>query len=269
MLDLTLLAMAIEVLSEISSPRISFSDDLHQNDGADSIEECRHRRLDTSLLSSSSSDFDFCFENSFVQELPSADELFSNGKILPIEMKRKPVVPKQSHSHRQPEPVAVSVHSPPRRTITTDNSGKKRLKEFLSMSIDADDKPASKSFWQFKRSSSLNCESTRSKSLIRSLQFLTRSNSTGSAPTPKETQKHTLLKQPSLWRKSSVSRSSSGTYYYTQKAVLKKSCSAHGTSGVRVSPVLNLPHPIISNVTVSFFGLGSLFCNGKVKKKKR
>ncbi|GMI70683.1 hypothetical protein like AT1G68330 [Hibiscus trionum] len=255
--------MAIEVFSEISSPRISFSDDLDQNDGADSVEECHHRRLDTSLLSSSS-DFDFCFENSFVQELPSADELFSNGKILPIEIKRKPVVPK---------PVAVSVHSPPQRTITRDNSGKIRLKELLSMNIDADDKPASKSFWQFKRSSSLNCESTRSKSLIRSLQFLTRSNSTGSAPNPKETQhKHSLLKQPSLSRKSSVSSSSSGSYYIygssTQKPPLKKSCGAHGTSGVRVSPVLNLPHPIISNVSASLFGFGSLFCNGKVKKKR-
>ncbi|KAK8567740.1 hypothetical protein V6N13_105693 [Hibiscus sabdariffa] len=244
--------MAIEVLSEISSPRISFSDDLHQNDGA---EECRHRRLDMSLLNSSS-DFDFCFESGFVQELPSADELFSNGKILPIEINRK-------HVCRQLEPVAVTVrNSPPQRTIATDNSGKKRLKEFLSMSIDADDKPASKSFWQFKRSSSLNCESTRSKSLIRSLQFLTRSNSTGSA-----------LKQPSLSRKSSVSSSSSGTYYTyrnsTQKPPLKKSCGPHGTTGVRVSPVLNLPHPIISNVSANFFGFGSLFCNGKVKTKKR
>ncbi|KAL4302460.1 hypothetical protein GQ457_10G022170 [Hibiscus cannabinus] len=239
--------MAIEVLSEISSPRISFSDDL---DGA---EECRHRRLDMSLLNSSS-DFDFCFESGFVQELPSADELFSNGKILPIEIDRKQV-------RRQPEPVTVH-NSPPRRTIATDNSGKKRLKEFLSMSIDADDKPASKSFWQFKRSSSLNCESTRNKSLIRSLQFLTRSNSTGSA-----------LKQPSLSRKSSVSSSSSGTYYTyrnsTQKPPLKKSCGPHGTTGVRVNPVLNLPHPIISNVSASFFGFGSLFCNGKIKTKKR
>ncbi|KAE8698856.1 hypothetical protein F3Y22_tig00110597pilonHSYRG00964 [Hibiscus syriacus] len=254
--------MAIEVLSGISSPRISFSDDLDQNDGVGSVEECRHRRLDTSLLNSSS-DFDFCFENySYVQELPTADELFSNGKILPIEIKRKPVIPKQAH--RQPDPASTR-----RRTITTESSGTKRLKEFLSMSIDADDKPASKSFWQFKRSSSLNCESSRSKSLIRSIRFLTRSNSTGSAPIPKETQKHTFLKQPSLSRKSSVSSSSSGTYYSYGNPTQKPSCGAHGSTGVRVSPVLNLPHPIISNVTVSFFGFGSLFCNGKVKKKKR
>ncbi|XVF02245.1 hypothetical protein REPUB_Repub04eG0159400 [Reevesia pubescens] len=265
--------MAIEVFSEISSagisPRISFSHDLNQNDDAESIEEHHHQRLDTSLLDSGS-DFDFCFGNSFVQELSSADELFSNGKILPIEIKKKPVVAKQVN--RQSEPVP----SPTQQT-TTDNTGKKRLKEFLSMSIDADDKPASKSFWQFKRSSSLNCESTRSKSLIRSLQFLSRSNSTGSAPNPKptmlakETQKQHLQKQPSLSRKSSVSSSSAAFYTYsnsTQKPPLKKNCGAYG-NGVRVSPVLNLTHPFISNATVSFFGFGSLFCNGKLKKKKR
>ncbi|EOY00115.1 hypothetical protein QQP08_006294 [Theobroma cacao] len=265
--------MAIEVCSEISSagisPRISFSHDLNQKDDAESIEEHHQQRLDTSLLDSGS-DFDFCFGNSFVQELPSADELFSNGKILPIEIKKKPLLVAK-HVHRQSQPVP----SPPRQT-TTDNSGKKRLKEFLSMSIDADDKPASKSFWQFKRSSSLNCESTRSKSLIRSLQFLSRSNSTGSAPNPKstmlskETQKQHLQKQPSLSRKSSVSSSSGAFYTYssTQKPPLKKNCGAYG-NGVRVSPVLNLPQPFISNATVSFFGFGSLFCNGKVKKKKR
>ncbi|KAE8726066.1 hypothetical protein F3Y22_tig00007895pilonHSYRG00123 [Hibiscus syriacus] len=134
----------------------------------------------------------------------------------------------------------------------------------------ADDKAASKSFWQFKRSSSLNCESTRSKSLIRPLQFLARSNSTGSAPNPKETrQKHTFLKQPSLSRKSSASSTYCTYGNSTQRPPLKKSCGAHGSSGVRVSPVLNLPHPIISNVSASFLGLGSLFCNGKVKRKKR
>ncbi|XP_022734575.1 uncharacterized protein LOC111288080 [Durio zibethinus] len=263
--------MAVEVFSEISSagisPRISFSHDLSQKDDAEPIEEQHHRRLDTSLLDSSS-DFDFCFGNSFVQELPSADELFSNGKILPIEIKKKTVVAKQVY--HQSEPVASSPHQK-----TADNTGKKRLKEFLSMSIDADDKPASRSFWQFKRSSSLNCESTRSKSLIRSLQFLSRSNSTGSAPNPKptmlskETQKQHLQKRPSLSRKSSGPSSSGAFYTYssTQKHPLKKNYGAYG-NGVRVSPVLNLPHPFISNATVSFFGFGSLFCNGKVKKKK-
>ncbi|OMO61265.1 hypothetical protein COLO4_33492 [Corchorus olitorius] len=265
--------MAIEVCSEISSagisPRISFSHDLNQNDGA---EHHHPKRLDTSLLDSTS-DFDFCFGNntSFVQEWPSADELFFNGKILPIEVKKKHAVNISS----QISPSATANHH--QQKPTENNSGKKRLKEFLSMSIDADEKPASKSFWQFKRSSSLNCESTRSKSLIRSsLHFLSRSNSTGSAPNPKPTMlsketQNQNKQQPSLSRKSSVSSTSSSGSFYSCKPPLKKSCGngAYG-NGVRVTPVLNLSHPFISNATVSFFGFaGSLFCNGKVKKKKR
>lgn len=270
--------MAIEVFSEIPnsgiSPRISFSHDLDQKEDPESIDR-HHRRLDASLLDSSS-DFDFCFgNNSFVQELPSADELFCNGKILPIEIKKKQqtFVAKQVHFSTEQQQQQQQ-----QSTATTDNTGKKRLKEYLSMSIDGDDrhKPsASKSFWQFKRSNSLNCESTRSKSLIRSSLnqlFLSRSNSTGSAPNPKPTlfSKETQnQKQPSLSRKSSLSRTSGGAFYNstTQKPPLKKNCGAYGngSSSVRVSPVLNLPH----YATVSFFGFGSIFCNGKAKKKKR
>ncbi|OMP02677.1 Pectinesterase, catalytic [Corchorus capsularis] len=274
------MSMAIEVCSEISSagisPRISFSHDLNQNEGA---EHHHPKRLDTSLLDSTS-DFDFCFGNytTFVQELPSADELFSNGKILPIEIKKKHVAVSSQISH-QAVPSATANHHHQQKP-TENNSGKKRLKEFLSMSIDADEKPPSKSFWQFKRSSSLNCESTRSKSLIRSsLHFLSRSNSTGSAPNPKptmlakETQnqnKQHLQKQPSLSRKSSVSSTSSSGSFYSYKPPLKKSCGngAYG-NGVRVSPVLNLSHPFISNATMSFFGFaGSLFCNDEEKMRE-
>ncbi|GLT91828.1 hypothetical protein SLE2022_096990 [Rubroshorea leprosula] len=233
--------MAIEVCSP---PRISFSHDLNQTE-----ENLHHRRLDSSLLDSSS-DFNFCIGNGFLPELSSADELFSDGKILPVQIK-KPFVPIRQTHHSNPE-LIPSPAPPPQ---TQDKTEKKRLKEFLSMSIDADDTPPAKSFWQFKRSSSLNCDSNRSKGLIRSLQFLSRSNSTGSTPSPKptpvskETPKQSLQKQPSLSRKPSVSSSSTAYHPYsnsTQKHPLK-----YGT-GVRVSPVLNLPHPFISNATVQF-----------------
>ncbi|GKU90303.1 hypothetical protein SLEP1_g4309 [Rubroshorea leprosula] len=245
---------------EVCSPRISFSHDLNKT------EETHHQqRLDSSLLDSAS-DFNFCIADGFAQELSSADELFLNGKILPIQIKKPSPTTKKTH-HSNP----VITPSPPLKIIRQDSTEKKRLKEFLSMSLDADDKPPppSISFWQFKRSSSLNCDSSRSKGLIRSL--LSRSNSTGSAPNPKrttilkETQKQTLQKQPSLSRKSSVSSSSS---YYVYSSSTQKPPSKYG-NGVRVSPVLNLPHPFISNANVSFFGFGSIFCSGKVKKKKR
>ncbi|KAJ6988075.1 hypothetical protein NC653_021105 [Populus alba x Populus x berolinensis] len=247
--------MAIDVCSEISSagisPRISFSHDLDQTTDAVSIEDHYHRRLDSSLLDS---DFDFCFGNSFVQELSSADELFSNGKILPVEIKKHIISSKDTDKLK-------SLISQPQQN-SSGTTEKKQLKEFLSMSLDADEKPASKSFWQFKRSNSLNCDSTRSKGLIRSLHFLSRSNSTGSAPNPpkqamlsKETQK------PQLQKQASVPSRKSSSYNSQQKPPLLRKCGSYG-NGVRISPVLNIG-------TVNLFGLGSLFCNGKVKKKKR
>ncbi|XP_044489887.1 probable membrane-associated kinase regulator 1 [Mangifera indica] len=269
--------MAIDICSEISSPRISFSHDLNQKDhGFSHIE----RRLDSSLLDSSS-DFDFCIDNSrFFQELSSADELFSNGKILPVEIKKKKQI-------QQPPPSSSSSSSSPPQVLGNEScTEKKRLKELLSLDDDQDyDKPLYKSFWQFKRSSSLNCDSSRSKSLIKSLQFLSRSNSTGSAPSSKlssmakETQKQNLQRQPSVSRKSKVSSSGSysssfnnnNNFSSTQKPPWKKNCGSYNNAnnGVRISPVLNIPPPYISSATVNLFGLGSIFCNGKFKKKKR
>ncbi|KAJ4828882.1 hypothetical protein Tsubulata_039852 [Turnera subulata] len=265
--------MAIDVCSEISSagisPRISFSHDLNQTTDAASMED-HQIRLDSCLLEP---DFNFCVNNSFGQELSSADELFSNGKILPVQIKKQ-FVSSTKHS-QQPKP--ATSHPP---QISAETTEKKLLKEFLSMSIDAEEKPASKSFWQFKRSSSLNSDSSRSKGLIRSLHFLSRSYSTGSAPNPpkqamssKEStphQKPRLQKQHSVpSRKRSVTTSHGAFYPYSssQRPPLRK-CGSHG-NGVRISPVLNIPPPYISRGTADlFFGIGSLFCNGKVKKKK-
>ncbi|XP_027364790.1 uncharacterized protein LOC113871899 [Abrus precatorius] len=270
--------MAIEVCSEISSagisPRISFSHDLKNTDDEIVPVEDRHRGSDLCLLDSSS-DFVFCITNGLAQQLSSADELFSNGKIVPTEIKK---VSNATHEpHQPPEPA----RSQPANTRCTE---KKRLKEFLSAASDEaeneDEKPSSKYFWQFKRSSSLNFDTTRGNGLIRSLQFLSRSNSTGSAPNPKqrelprETQKQRLQKQSSVSsRRSSSSSSSSSTYYFyssSQKPSLKKNGGSSGAgNGVRISPVLNLPQAYIPKATARFFGFGSLFCNGKIKRKKK
>lgn len=281
--------MAIDVCSEISSPgllspRISFSHDLKECGDAVPVEEDRGRRerLDRSLLDS---DFDFCVGgSSFVLELSSADELFSDGKILPGEIRRDRVVT-ADHSNRRQMP---SSHTPPPPSGAPMSSAafteKKSLKEFLSYSFDDEDdeddgKPPPKPFWQFKRSSSLNCDATKSRGLIRSLQFLSRSNSTGSVPNPKDkfaakdSRRQNLQKQPSI----SSRRSSSSESYppsfgmpfsfgssQSQKPQTKK---RYG-HGVRVNPVLNF-QPHITIGTVSLFGLGSLFCSGKVRKKKK
>ncbi|XP_023521240.1 uncharacterized protein LOC111784934 [Cucurbita pepo subsp. pepo] len=245
--------MAIEVCSEIStlgiSPRISFSHDLNQADSLPSSSDCNRGRLDLTLPES---DFDFCIGNLLMQDLSSADQLFCNGKILPVEIK-KSIVSKPNES------------TPPIPT-TSVSSEKKSLKELLSASFDAEEKPQSKSsFWQFKRSSSLNCETSKSRGFIRSLHFLSRSNSTGSALN--------LQKQPSISSTKSSVSSCSNSYFAnscSQKTSTRTNFGANSGNGVRImSPLLNLPPPYISKVTVSFFGFGSLFCNGKNKKKNK
>ncbi|XP_055961042.1 uncharacterized protein LOC126672785 [Mercurialis annua] len=262
--------MAVDICSDIPnialiSPRISFSHDLNQESHSiSSIQDFRRARLDSSLLDT---DFNFCISNSFVQEFSSADELFSNGKILPIEIKKHKNVSISTNHQQQPE---------------NNTEQKKLLKEFLSMSIDADDhnKPVvnNRSFWQFKRSNSLNCDSTtRTKGLIRSFQFLSRSKSTGSAPSrpkpallfAKENQKQPQLqKQHSVPSRKSPSVASFGEFYgYNnsisgQKRPSLRKCGSYGGNGVRIATVLNLPPPYISRGTVNLFGLGSLFCNG-------
>jgi len=261
--------MAIEVCSETNSPgfspRISFSHDLKNSNGSIPVEDL-HLRSDLHLLDSTS-DFVFSIANGFSQQFSSADELFSDGKIVPMEIKKvisnRIIVPmkKNSSAYEFFEPLQ-----------------KKRLKEFLSDETDDDEeKPLlSKHFWQFKRSSSLNFDTARQNRLIRSLQFLSRSHSTGSAPNPKQTelqkerQKQRLQKQSSVSssRRSSSSSSTSSTYYFynsSNKSSLRK-CSSNG---VRISPVLNLPQAYIPKVTANFFGFGSLFCKGKVKRKKK
>lgn len=273
--------MAIDVCSEISSPvfspRISFSHDLNHKNPVPI--EAAHR-LDSSLLDSNS-DFNFCIVNdSLTLELSSADELFSNGRILPSQIKNNLIVSEETHQqHSQPDPVH---HSTTAGIPTHTERKKMRLKELLSTSFDGEEedddqhqKPTTtKSFWQFRRSSSLNFDTSRGKSLIKSLQFLSRSNSTGSAPNAKQTTTaipKEMSKRPSnLQRQQSVSsrRSSScSSNYYgttTQKTSPLRRNGSYG-NGVRISPVLNLPPPY--KVTISFFGFGSLFCSGKKKKK--
>ncbi|KAF3431891.1 hypothetical protein FNV43_RR26627 [Rhamnella rubrinervis] len=273
--------MAIDMCSEISSPvfspRISFSHDLNHKNPVPT--EAEHR-LDSSLLDSNS-DFNFCIVNdSLTLELSSADELFSNGRILPSQIKNDLIVSKETHQqHSQPDPV----HHSSTAGIHTEKK-KIRLKELLSTSFDGEEedddhqqKPTTtKSFWQFRRSSSLNFDTGRGKSLIKSLHFLSRSNSTGSAPNakqattsiPKEMSQRpsNLQRQPSVSSRRSSSCSSNYYSTTTQKTSPLRRNGSYG-NGVRINPVLNLPPPYISKVTISFFGFGSLFCSGKKKKK--
>lgn len=287
--------MAVDVCSEISSlvasPRISFSYDLNQTDVVPI--ECFHRRSDA-LLVDFTTDFDFGITTkSFVQEISSADELFSNGKILPTQIKKHKTTKKEIH---RSEPILV--HPQPSKTTTTalhwentndQDTKKKRLKEFLFESSEEEEeeeeveeeKPASKSFWQFKRSASLNCDNGRSKGLIRSLQILARSNSTGSAPNSKQTRLPKVTPPKKHSQKQSTFTCSNQQpvlpfsgynnqfYNSSGRPPSLKNCRSY-SSGVRIiNPILNIPPSYISKGTANLFGFGSFFCNGKSKKKKK
>ncbi|KAG8382878.1 hypothetical protein BUALT_Bualt05G0125100 [Buddleja alternifolia] len=218
--------MAVDVCSEISSPRISFSHDLKELDFVPIENHKLH--LNPTI------DFDFFVSQNFPQQISSADELFADGKILPVEIK-KIIPPKQTHKS-EPQ--------------------KKRLIEFLSTENDEFENPSPKPFWQFRRSSSVNCENARSNNggLLRSLHFLTRSNSTGSAPNPKPSpkvlQKQNSLKEASIRRESSSGSSLNQYYPYNnnlaKKPILKKSTSRSYGNGVRINPVLNIPPTYIA-----------------------
>ncbi|CAI0552937.1 unnamed protein product [Linum tenue] len=283
--------MAVDVWSEISSaglisPRLSFSRDLTQ--ATEPEADAGHRpRSDLCLL-----DSDFNFFIGSRGEFSSADELFSNGRILPVEIKKQ--LQPQTATGKE----AIPIPPPPAQQAVENDSSpqldsekKKLLKEFLSMSLDGEHEeqqrqnpPAAaaagpRSFWQFKRSNSLNCDeiSCRSRGgLIRSLHFLSRSNSTGSAPNPpknkpKEENPRHLRKQRSVPNRKSPLMPRGRQQQKSNLPALRK-CGSYGnnSAGIRITPVLNIPAPaFMSRGTVNFLGLGSLFCNGKVDKKKK
>ncbi|KAL7232038.1 hypothetical protein ACSBR2_010120 [Camellia fascicularis] len=248
--------MAVELCSEnsspglITSPRISFSHDLSQSD----IVPIEQRVLRSN--SSSGIDFNFCIRDGYDQQSSSADELFSDGKILPIQIKKKMALLQQTH--QPPPPPPPPPQTPDHHIVnkTCETSNNEGLKEAKLTSSGSDEKQNSKSFWRFKRSSSLNCGSGYGRSLC-PLPLLSRSNSTGSA-NHHHTHKHNSQKNSSSVSASKPSSQFSGSH---QKPPLKKSYASHG-NGVRVNPVLNVP-------SGNLFGLGSIFFNGKDKNKKK
>ncbi|XP_055804911.1 uncharacterized protein LOC129873763 [Solanum dulcamara] len=257
--------MAIELCSSddsslgIMSPaRISFSHDVSQT-GSVPVEQYIR-----STSPSSSIDFDFCvFRESFDLESSSADELFFDGKILPIEIKRRisSVQPRKTEQQMSPPPHPL----PP--CNTTLHCGKMSNNEYAIQNnktgvVESSDEKQnpnsnSKSFWRFKRSSSLNCGSGYARTLC-PLPLLSRSNSTGSSPSVK---RNSTLSKDNLKHHSQrhFSKSMSSNGSSSQKPPLKK---APYNNGVKFSPVLNVP-------SANLFGLSTFFSSGKEKNKKK
>ncbi|XP_022759940.1 uncharacterized protein LOC111306306 [Durio zibethinus] len=255
--------MAVELCSENSgtSPRISFSHDLCHFDVVP-VEQRPLRSKSSGL--DSSIDFDFCVRESFEQESSSADELFSDGKILPTKIKKKDVPSKQTDQSLPPQPLPRSNSVHEEANNVTDNSKKESWKEnkiTRDETVDeVDEKQNSKSFWRFKRSSSLNCGSGYGRSLC-PLLLLSRSYSTGSTPNVKQA---SISKDSHNHKQNSHKHANSSSYKSStsyQKPPLRKSYKPYGNV-VRVNPVLNVP-------SGNLFGLGSIFFNGKDKNHKK
>lgn len=213
--------MAIELCSAETIPRISFSHVF-----------CSSMPLNTSI------DFEFDIPiNNIDQEryYSSADELFSNGKILPLQIRKEIFPPPKQPQKPQPQ-----------SGNATGKNTKVGIKEAN------DENQSCKSFWQFKRSSSLNFVSGYKRKLFPST-LLSRSSSTGSAPIPKVKPGQNYEKEkPYTFLKSSTNN---------QKPPLKRGFSFgyHG-NGVTINPVLNVP-------LVDVFCFSSVFLTGKDKKK--
>ncbi|TKY60938.1 hypothetical protein E2542_SST18043 [Spatholobus suberectus] len=240
--------------SETVLPRFSFSHDVSEIPKKQDVP-----RKDAVLLESNH-DFEFSTSRSLEFESSSADELFSNGVILPIQMQQKRNTTRKHTLYGEapymrlpPLPCSPSVDKMKKESIRDANAGY------------CDKKTHSTSFWGFSRSKSLSCDAK--KSLMCYSPPLSRSNSTGSVPYPKRvssTRQHSSAAKP-------LSSSSSSTLnlYPLQRSHSGKSYRGSYANGLRISPVLNLPTPCISKGSVSLFGLGSFLRVGKAKKSKK
>ncbi|KAL5745023.1 hypothetical protein ACOSP7_026169 [Xanthoceras sorbifolium] len=279
--------MAIELESSGMSPRISFSHDFCLSDQTVPVPD-QQQQQHPLRSNSTGIDFDFCVRKSFGQDSSSADELFCDGKILPTEVKKKKKKKSDTNNNNNnntpqalpllplpPEQLAVSEDNnkneettslkgiSPTTTVMRDESGDDDLEEKQQSSS------SNKSFWKFKRSSSLNCGGSGGygRSLC-PLPLMSRSNSTGSSAHNKDNHhnnnnnnkdQNSHRNNASIRSSSSSSSSSSSNYL---KPPLKKSYYGNG-GGIHVNPVLiNVP-------SGNLFGLGSIFFNGKDKNKKK
>lgn len=263
--------MAIELCSEKSaagsgvSPRISFSYDFCQADVVTAEHVQHHPLRSHSLGLNSNIDFDFCVGESFDHESSSADELFSNGKILPTQIKKKTAPSGLLDQVLMPQPQPP----PPPPALPDDNKILRKetsTKESKFVSNEADDKQSSKSFWRFKRSSS--CGNGYGRSLC-PLPLLSRSNSTGSADSAPSVKRSPPLSKDgssssrhNSHKSSPIKLSQSAASMSHQKPPLLKKGHGSYANGVSINPVLNVP-------SANLFGLGSIFSNGKDKSKKK
>ncbi|XP_004503408.1 uncharacterized protein [Cicer arietinum] len=222
--------------SEPDSPRFSFSYDLSESQQKVSTMKHDVSCRDTNV------EFEFSTSRSIEFETSCADELFSNGVILPMQINqdKKNNTTKSQNTKLPPRPCSTKIK-----------------KENIIKEVQEITNTQTNSFWGFKRSKSLNCNDTK-KSFTCFSPPLSRSNSTGSSPN---------LKRMNSNRQQYYSSSCSVLNLYP----VQKCCSGKSyVNGFRISPVLNIPNPsCFSKGSVSLFGFGSFLGVGKGKKNNK
>ncbi|GAV85540.1 hypothetical protein CFOL_v3_28976 [Cephalotus follicularis] len=223
------------------SPRISFSYDLCKSEIVP-IEKLPIRS--NSSPPNSRKEFDFHVHDSFCKEYSWADELFSNGRILPTEIQKKKKITRRVEQFEQsmsssPPPLPL-----PRPGAFLDSTRgthwKKISKDIKIISCQTKEKESSKSFWQIKRSNSVNCVRGYGRALCPFMPLLSRSKSTSSAPIvqqvplSKDSYNHEQKIKP-------LQRSSSTCHHYHKPPLKKNTRGSYYGNGVRVDPVLNVP----------------------------
>ncbi|KAK7358273.1 hypothetical protein VNO77_00199 [Canavalia gladiata] len=243
--------------SETVPPRFSFSNDLSELQVLPMKQDVP--RKDT-LLMESNHEFEFSTSTSLEFESSSADELFSNGVILPIQIQQKRNTTRKHTRYGEPSYTRLPpLPCPP----SVGKMKKESIREVLEVNAAYEQKTQSSSFWGFSRSKSLNCDTK--KNLMCSSPPLPRSNSTGSVPNPKRMSSN---RQPSA-AKSLSSSYSTLNLYPVQKSLSGKCYGGSYANGLRISPVLHVPTPCIFKGSASLFGLGSFLRVGKVKNSKK
>ncbi|XP_048632451.1 uncharacterized protein LOC125607012 [Brassica napus] len=170
------------ICAESNHQRISFASDLGQSDKAPPVDKQPSGglvRRDTTLLDSSSPDFEFHISRNV--DASPADEIFADGMILPFQVTTASSMPKRLYKYELPPIVSAPSSSTPPKPLPLplpQQHYSEKGTPGSSANSDSEAEKTSKSFWSFKRSSSLNCDIK--KSLICSFPRLTRSNSTGS-----------------------------------------------------------------------------------------
>ncbi|KAF8010204.1 hypothetical protein BT93_J0978 [Corymbia citriodora subsp. variegata] len=249
--------MAVDQLS----PRISFSFNLCDLDAAQKAVHSPPSNTAHNSLQALDYDFEFCLSESFEPESSSADELFSDGRILAVPVKEKNVPERRSNRDCLPPSLPSpkeSISCNPRRHANTASpdpeaicDGKmphdRNIKDARSRGGPADNKP-SRSFWGFRRSSSWGSANSHGTRLC-FLPLMPRSNSTGSS-SPETKQHRQRYPPPQCWATKN-----------NQKASSSKCLGSHHhqRGALQVSPVvLNVP-------TGDMFGLSLLFPSRKTK----